>query len=350
MINATMTDATITDATITDATITDATITDATMTDATMTDATITDATITDATMTDATMTDAKMIDAVGRHVDHLRLSLTKRCNLDCFYCHKEGNTQDTTGDAGNMHEVSTEKVFEILSESKKAGISSLKLTGGEPLLRKDIAEIVRYADMLGYEDIGLTTNGTLLHSCACELADAGLNHVNIGCDTLTLSSQLPKNAVRLEKGMLESVRAGLQVKLNMVVLRGINDGEIWPMIDFCAAKGINLQLIELVRLGDMGIFESYFYPLMDIEDELRQRSESVRKRAMQGRMRYYMDGIFVEVVRPSPDFCSRCNKVRIDCHGRIMPCLMRKDEVFEFKGACALAKAVKARDKYGYG
>ena len=192
------------------------------------------------------------LMDALGRGVDHLRISLTDKCNLDCFYCHKEG------GESGG-EEMRTEHVFNILDEAKNAGITTIKFTGGEPLLRADLFDIIKHAKSLGFEDVGLTTNGTLLENYAKGLKEAGLERINIGCDSLT--GILPKNMLRLKKGIDAAIKAGLDVKLNMVVLSGINDHNIQDLLDFCREKKINLQLIELIEV-EPDAYKKYFYSL----------------------------------------------------------------------------------------
>ncbi len=279
------------------------------------------------------------MMDAAGRKVDHLRISLTSRCNLDCFYCHKEGNQ-----DIGD--EMSFQQVCYTLREAEKAGIRSIKFTGGEPLLRSDIIDIIGYACSLGFEDIGLTTNGTLLDRYADVLYDAGLRRVNIGCDSL--AGILPKNTEKLEKGIIAAKSTGLGVKLNMVVLNGINDKQVDGMIGFCTTHSINLQLIELIECENG--YERYFYSLEDWENMLSKRADKVVVRDMQRRKRFFLGDIFIETVRPRKEFCKGCNKIRITADGRIRPCLMKSTGIIDFDGRHSLEAVCRMRDKYGYG
>lgn len=275
------------------------------------------------------------MIDGNGRKIDHLRLSVTSRCNLECFYCHREGNGLCTA-------EMELGRVFQILQEFRRAGMVGLKITGGEPLLREDIPDIIAEAARLGY-DFGLTTNGTLLEGFALRLKASGLRRINIGCDSLT--GVLPKNTERLRAGIIAAVRAGLEVKLNMVALRGINDMQIMPMLDFCIRNRVNLQLIELAEQAAWQ--RKYFLALEQWESLLAGMAEKKEIRVMQNRPRYYLRGIFVELVRPGKDFCRACNKIRVTADGRVRACLA-KDECIKFQGRSSIEKVIRVKE-YGY-
>jgi cyclic pyranopterin phosphate synthase len=278
------------------------------------------------------------MIDAAGRTIDHLRISVTNRCNLDCFYCHKEGN-------GNSIKEMTTEQIGFILQEARKTGIETIKFTGGEPLLRDDIVQIVRLANTLGFSDISLTSNGTLLDRYAEKLKLVGLERVNIGCDSLT--GVLPKNTGRLKNGIIAAKKAGLDVKLNMVALKGINEMQIPDMLEFCTNNSVNLQLIELIECGND--YERYFYPLDSWEKLLAAKASKIITRDMQRRKRYTIGDIFVETVRPRKEFCEKCNKIRITADGRIRQCLMKNTGIIDFKNRQSIEIACRMRDGYGY-
>jgi GTP 3',8-cyclase len=277
--------------------------------------------------------------DKLGRRINHLRLSVTDRCNLSCFYCHHEGNSLP-------KNEMETEQVKNILSEARSAGILTVKFTGGEPLLRKDIVELIRAASLAGFEDIALTTNGTLLHQMADDLRKAGLARVNIGCDSIT--EKMPKNISSIKKAISASKKAGISVKLNVVMLKGINDDEIQRMIDFCIAEKINLQLIELVDTNNPSYY-THFLSLEEWEKKLEHMSDMIIMREMQGRKRYFLEGIFVELVRPDKEFCVGCNKIRITADGKIRPCLIKDDGITDFLDRASIEEAGRKRDFYGY-
>ena len=276
------------------------------------------------------------MIDATGRDIDHIRISLTNRCNLDCFYCHKEGNLSD--------EEMDTSYVKNLLGNARSLGISEVKFTGGEPLLREDICEIIEKAVSLGFSYIGLTTNGTLLEEKAHLLREAGLKRVNIGCDSI--GDALPKNAGRLKKGILSARQEGMSVKLNMVILKGINDSQVEEMLGFCRKNKVNLQLIELMPDKDT---EHLYMPLDEIEHTISMQADITITRKMQNRKRYFLDGIFIETVRPGTDFCRHCTKIRISCDGKIKECL-RKQTFLDYKDKVSLKEAIEGRVAYGYG
>ncbi len=277
------------------------------------------------------------MIDLTGRKIDHLRISLTNRCNLDCFYCHREGN-----GDSAG--EMDTAKVKRVLDEARASGIRTIKFTGGEPLLRSDLFEIIGHSRSLGFSDISLTTNGTLLDEYSVSLKAAGLERVNIGCDSLT--GVLPKNLERLTSGILSAKDAGLGVKLNMVVLKGINENEVMSMLGFCMGSSVNLQLIELVECDS---YDKYFFSLEGIEKLLSARADEIMTRDMQRRKRFVIGDVFVETVRPSREFCEKCNKIRMTADGRIRQCLMKDTGIIDFTGRDSIEITARTRDGYGY-
>ncbi|MCW1309646.1 MAG: GTP 3',8-cyclase MoaA, partial [Candidatus Nanoarchaeia archaeon] len=186
------------------------------------------------------------LIDLYGRPLLNLRISLTQRCNLRCSYCHREG--EDSVGD--KLSEMSIDEIVRIARVGSSLGIRGIKLTGGEPLIRKDIVKIVReIAKIETLEDISITTNGVMLADLAEELKNAGLRRVNINLPTLDESVYNKLTGGKLEdviEGIKSAVSAGLHpVKLNMLVLRGINDTEVDEMINFASKTTGFLQLIE---------------------------------------------------------------------------------------------------------
>ena len=231
---------------------------------------------------------------------------------------------------------MSTEEVKNILKDARKNGIRTLKITGGEPTLREDLLKIIEFAHEQHFEDIGLTTNGTMLDDVAGELKKAGLSRVNIGCDTI--SRGLPKNTTSVRSAIISAKSAELDVKVNMVVMT-INSHEINDMIHFAMEMKVNLQLIELVETNKE-IFDRYFTSLDKTESNLHGRSEY---RPMQNRKRVNLGDIFVEFVRPRKSFCEKCNKIRVTSDGRYKACLMR-DESFT-----TITEAIRGRS-YGYG
>ncbi|MFH1916139.1 MAG: GTP 3',8-cyclase MoaA [Nanoarchaeota archaeon] len=245
-----------------------------------------------------------------------LRISLTSRCNFACDYCHEEGySTQE---------EMSIAEIQRIVSHYAASGISRVKLTGGEPMLRKDILDIIRVMKAVpGIREVSMVTNGYLLDELAMKLKEAGLDRVNIGCDSLLATD---KNAAAAEQKILAAKKAGLiPIHLNMVVLKGINDHEISGMMAFAKKHDCILKLIELINVNN-DYYQKHYFSLESLESELGRKAETVIARDQHNTKQYFVDGCVVEVVRPfSPGFCSNCTKIRVTADGKYMPCLVRQ-------------------------
>jgi len=209
-------------------------------------------------------------------------------------------------------------------------GITTVKITGGEPLLREDIIPIIKdITSTSGIQEVSLTTNGVLLETLARPLKQAGLTRVNIGCDSFS-SSILAKNVQRISKGLEAAKREGLTpIKLNMVVLKRINEHEIDSMIQFAKEHGVILQLIELIETGSTFV-KAHYISLEPIERQLAARARKIETRPMQARKQYFLENGIVEVVRSlhNIEFCQHCNKIRVTSDGYLKPCLMRDDNL----------------------
>ena len=279
------------------------------------------------------------MIDPQNREVTHLRISLTQNCNLNCMYCHREGQENSDK-------ELTVGVIKKMVEEFAELGIKRVKLTGGESLLREDILDIVRViASTPGIEELSMTTNGYLLPKLALPLKQAGLNRVNIGCDSLT--SILPKNMRSVLPGIEAARKVELTpIKLNMVVLKGINDHEIGDMIEFAKQQKIILQLIELISLNqEKGFYQKHYYSLDKIERELERKAKRINIRKMQARKQYNLGDVIIEVTRPNHKiFCQNCNKIRVTSDGKIKPCLMRKDNLVDYKDKGSILEALNRR------
>ncbi len=298
--------------------------------------------------------------DDYGRPVLNLRISVTQRCNMRCPYCHREGENHPSTVMSG-------EEIVHIAKIALSLGVSRVKLTGGEPLLRKDILEIVGgIAGLRALRDLSMTTNGTFLEVMAKDLKMNGLNRVNVSLPTLkpeTYRNLMGGNVRDAIKGVKAAVEAELYpVKLNMLMLKGVNEGEVRKMIQFAERTMTILQLIELEPLN---ISESYYgryhLDLNGIEEELKGRALEVRTRQdMQNRRVYFLPRVKVEVIRPieNTEFCARCTRLRVTSDGKLKPCLMRNDNLVDIlspmrKGANdeeltrLFLEAVKRREPY---
>jgi cyclic pyranopterin phosphate synthase len=275
-----------------------------------------------------------KVMDKFERPLISLRISITNRCNVKCFYCHHDGIVPQN-------YEMSSNEMQRIVKVAKEIGIEKIRLSGGEPLIRDDIIDIVTKISSVGFRDISLTTNGVLLGKYAVALYNAGLTRVNVSFDTLnpeTYKLITKRNYMELaKKGIEKAVKAGLNpVKVNMVVMKGINDSEIWDMFQFCKDTGAILQLIELLKTEncqESEFFDEYHYDIGELEDELSKISNRVKTRKfMQDRKKYFVKGGEIEIVRPmdNTEFCKNCTRLRITPDGKIKPCLLRNDNLVD--------------------
>jgi cyclic pyranopterin phosphate synthase len=274
------------------------------------------------------------LTDNCGRPLLNLRISITQRCNNQCAYCHREGEVQLANRSAELM---SVEEIVRIAKIAVNLGISRVKLTGGEPLMRQDLLEIVAgIAAVPGLKDLSLTTNGLLLSGMAKKLRECGLRRVNISLPSLN-----PETYHKLTGGKLEDALAGVKaaieagfcpVKLNMVILKGVNVADVPDMIEYAGRTGIVLQLIELDPINVSNTYYSMHHRSLDEqEDMLREKAVSIEKRQfMHNRLIYHLPNVTVEVVHPieNSDFCMHCTRMRITSDGKLKPCLMRNDNL----------------------
>jgi cyclic pyranopterin phosphate synthase len=238
-------------------------------------------------------------------------------------------------------YEMTPDEIYRVAKIAKKLGVNKIRLSGGEPLIRDDIVEILRKLSKLNFKDISITTNGVLLGKYANALVNAGLNRVNVSFDTLNRETYkfITKHDYleKAKEGIKKAVEAGLNpVKVNMVVMKGINNEEIWEMFQFCKKYGVVLQLIELLNTencADTDFLDEYHYNMSPLEEELNKLSSNVKTRAfMQDRKKYFIDGGEIEVVRPmdNTEFCKNCTRLRISPEGKIKPCLLRNDNLVD--------------------
>ena len=252
--------------------------------------------------------------------IPSLRISVTKECNLCCAYCHGEGQVEMLASRTLTPKEFS-----EIVRTGVEFGVRKVKLTGGEPLLREDITEIVQgIASVRESDYLGLSTNGTLLEERAKDLKRAGLRKVNVSLDTLREDVYERLTGFRKLKEVLGGVKAalseGFEVELNTVVLRGLNEKEIPSLLNFAAEQGCNLQLIELVE-SQKEFYRKHHLSLRKVEAYLAQVAEEViPRKSRYDRPVFIIDGIRVSVcsnVR-SLSGCTgrRCHGLRVTADG----------------------------------
>jgi cyclic pyranopterin phosphate synthase len=271
------------------------------------------------------------LMDPYGRVVNSLRISVTQRCNFDCFFCHREG-------EHGPNGEMTPEEIGEIVSVAAGLGVNKVKITGGEPLERPDIVDIVkRVAPHVS--EVSMTTNASGLDVKAGALKAAGLRRVNVSLHSLR--PDIFKKITgcecvdEVENGVKAAVRVGLTpVKLNVVVIKGLNSDEIPNIIEFSKEVGAIVQLIEYQPLerGAEG-FDEHHFDLKPLEERLAAEAVSVVERDIHRRKQYRLaGGAVVEVVRPMHNtmFCRYCTRLRVTSDGRLKPCLMRDDNLIE--------------------
>jgi cyclic pyranopterin phosphate synthase len=288
------------------------------------------------------------LTDTHGRPVTNLRVSVTQRCNLSCIYCHAEGEHAPEA-------ELPLDDIREILRVAASLGMRSVKFTGGEPLLREDILEIVR-AVPAGLES-SMTTNGILLGEYARGLRDAGLSRINISLDSLDRECYREITGHDRLPEVLAGIEAALEarltpIKLNMVILKGINQDEVDAFLRYVRGnRDLILQLIELMEWNTC----TSHAEINRLEEDLASRSKIILTRRMHHRKKYCVDGAEVEVVRPrhNTEFCAFCNRLRVTSDGRLKPCLLRSDNLIGIRGKrgaeleALFREAVRIREPY---
>ena len=260
-----------------------------------------------------------------------LRVTLTHKCNYRCIYCHMEG--EESSG-----AELSAKHIRTLALAAKELGIGKFKLTGGEPLIKEDILEVVSSISEVKPLDLSLTTNGYMLSELAKDLKRAGLKRVNISLPTLDSSTYRSITGVdgleRVLEGIEEAIKVGLSpVKLNVVVLKGFNESEIWEIVDYARRRSLIIQVIELEPIGKgRGVFRRLHADLDDFERRLKAEAVTVLyRRWTNNRPQYFLkNGAVVELVKPihSGEFCKHCTKLRVTASGHLKPCVMRNDNL----------------------
>ncbi|MGH7943376.1 MAG: GTP 3',8-cyclase MoaA [Limisphaerales bacterium] len=277
-------------------------------------------------------------MDAHGRKIDYLRISITDRCNERCLYCMPEGYK----GWESTRDHLTAEEIIRVIRVAAGIGFRKFRLTGGEPLVRQDILDIVRGMKKIsGVEDAGLSTNGTRLASLAQPLREAGIRCINISLDALD-----PQIYRKITGGDLKLVLAGIRaaasagferIKLNCVLMRRVNESEIWPLVLFAAEHGFPLRFIELMPLTSTDVLtEQNFFPIGDAMRLLSARDDLIPQpdtRIGNGPASYYLlknTGALVGFIGALTNlhFCDHCNKMRLTADGKIRPCLGNHGEL----------------------
>ncbi len=264
--------------------------------------------------------------------VDYLRLSLTDRCNLNCMYC--TPMEKDKFLSRGEV--LSYEEIVKAVGLFVQAGIRKVRLTGGEPLVKKDIAELIKWLKGIkGLEEVTMTTNGVYLKALASKIKEAGLERINISIDTLKKEKFKTITGFDLFDevwgGIKESLEAGFDpVKLNVILMKGINDDEI---LDFARLSFEHELVVRFIEFFPTNKRSAKFADLLiksdDVKKKIREQfgdSEEIPAVKGNGPAKYYKikgsRGLIGFISGSTDNFCDGCNRIRIDCAGRISPCL----------------------------
>jgi cyclic pyranopterin phosphate synthase len=271
-----------------------------------------------------------KYVDPFGRSIDYVRLSVTDRCDLRCFYCMPKGYKEfEEPADWLNFDEIER-----VISAFASLGIKKVRITGGEPLVRKNLTDLTtRLSNVSGVEDMSLSTNAVKLAKHAQALYDSGVQRLNVSLDCVDADKfQKITGGGKLEKviaGLMAAKEAGFSpIKINMVLMQGINDDEVFNMIDFCAEHNFVLRLIETMPMGITGKEATQRYiPLDTIKTEIAKRYDMVPAVQRGAGPARYMSipekNLNIGFITPiSQHFCDTCNRVRMGVNGTLYLCL----------------------------
>ncbi len=275
------------------------------------------------------------MVDPFGRHITYLRVSVTDRCDIRCVYCMAEHMTFLPKADL-----LTLEELDRLCAAFIAKGVRKLRLTGGEPLVRKNITwlfhALSRHLANGALDELTVTTNGSQLKRFAGELASAGVRRINVSLDTRDPAKfqEITRwgDIAKVMDGIRAAQKAGLQIKINMVALKGVNEGEIGEMLRWCHGEGMDLTLIETMPLGDIEEDRTDQYlplsvvrarlmerlTLEDIPDRTGGPARYVRVRETGGRLGF--------ITPLTHNFCESCNRVRVTCTGTLYMCLGQND------------------------
>ncbi|MES9936964.1 MAG: GTP 3',8-cyclase MoaA, partial [Sedimenticola sp.] len=280
----------------------------------------------------------AELIDRFGRKIEYLRLSVTDRCDFRCFYCIPKGFNDFTDRD----DQLTLDEFVRLIRLFSELGVSKLRFTGGEPLVRRDIVEMVqRIGALPGIEDLSMSTNASQLAKHARTIREAGVSRLNVSLDTLK-----PDVFKQITQGDLEKVIEGLMaareagfhpIKINMVVMRDLNFDEVGDMVDFCLQNRFTLRFIETMPVGEAGQnARDRYVSLKEVREMLEQRFELEPARMTGAGPAKYLKVVGgrlkIGFITPmSQHFCEDCNRVRLSSEGTLYLCLGQQDKL-EFR------------------
>jgi GTP 3',8-cyclase len=277
----------------------------------------------------------APLIDPFARPITYLRVSVTDRCDFRCVYCMAEHMQFLPKAEL-----LTLEELDRLCTTFITLGVRKLRITGGEPLVRRGIMGFFRGMSRhlgSGLDELTLTTNGSQLARYAAELAACGVRRVNVSLDTLdadkfaaiTRWGRLPQ----VLEGIRAATAAGLKVKINAVALKGVNDGELFDLVRWCGDEGHDLTFIEVMPMGDMGAEDrlDQYWPLSDLRARLAERFTLIDLAERTGGPARYLrlaeTGQKIGLITPlTHNFCESCNRVRVTCTGELFMCLGQED------------------------
>lgn len=284
----------------------------------------------------------AKLIDQFNRPIDYVRLSVTDRCDLRCTYCLPEQFNDFSEPERW----LTFDEITRVIGAFTRLGVSKVRVTGGEPLLRYRLPDLIHQLNKLpDLKDLSLSTNATRLSANAQKLKQGGVSRINVSLDSL-----MSERFEQLTRGKLDKVMAGLMsakeagfhpVKINMVVMKGVNDDEVESMIDFCIEHDFTLRFIEVMPMGDVGRgASSQYISLQDVKARIAKRYDLLpdmagRNMPGAGPARYVRvagTDLRIGFITPiSQHFCDTCNRVRLSCEGVLYMCLGQEHQ-FELR------------------
>ncbi|MDD4548380.1 MAG: GTP 3',8-cyclase MoaA [Syntrophomonadaceae bacterium] len=276
------------------------------------------------------------MLDGYGRNINYLRVSVTDRCNLRCRYCMPE----EGISHLGHSSILSLEDIARLIKISTDVGVNKIRLTGGEPLVRKNLSQLIDYiAAIPRIDDIAITTNGILFADMATEFKKAGLQRINFSLDSLV--DEKFKYITR--RGDLQQVRKAIfkalelemhPIKINVVVINGFNDNEILDFVELAYNYPFHIRFIEFMPIGDLFYWKKERMLSCDvIKSRVEQKYELITARTIKGNgpAKYYSinggQGTVGFISPMSNHFCGECNRIRMTADGRLRACLYEKTE-----------------------
>lgn len=274
-------------------------------------------------------MAGSKLVDPYGRSIRKLRVSLTDQCNFRCRYCMpKDAEFMD------QGHYLNSEEYCEIVGELLELGITEVRLTGGEPLLRKDFAIILQNLAQLSIPKLSLTTNGSLLHHHFETLKQYNVQHINISLDTLrspTLTSiSYHQGLAQVISNITTAVKLNFTVKLNTVVMAGINDGELINLVEFAKQQGVTIRFLELMAIGySRHLYSQHFISAQTLISRLKHHYSLTpvitEKDATAFYFRTDCGAVIGFIASESQPFCGNCSRWRLSADGRLFACLFEE-------------------------